>query len=150
MFLQHLFSAKRRVLLLYLLVISIPIVYYITSRVIEVRNNKLLIKYSELSYHLQQHSIMAKKIKHKKTIKKSDPIDIEINKSFKNKNIIFTVSLLDGGKCFVEINSAKFSNLLDAIIDVSNKYDINVSSADIYLHQDDDDGYVAGKIIFFK
>ncbi|EIR94113.1 putative membrane protein, partial [Yersinia pestis PY-36] len=43
MFLQHLFSAKRRVLLLYLLVISIPIVYYITSRVIEVRNNKLLI-----------------------------------------------------------------------------------------------------------
>ncbi|KJG88588.1 membrane protein, partial [Yersinia pestis subsp. microtus bv. Ulegeica] len=72
------------------------------------------------------------------------------NKSFKNKNIIFTVSLLDGGKCFVEINSAKFSNLLDAIIDVSNKYDINVSSADIYLHQDDDDGYVAGKIIFFK
>ncbi|WP_038834917.1 hypothetical protein [Yersinia pseudotuberculosis] len=149
MFLQHLFSAKRRVLLLYLLVISIPIVYYITSRVIEVRNNKLLIKYSELSYHLQQHSIMAKK-SNIKSHKKSDPIDIEINESFKNKNknIIFTVSLLDGGKCFVEINSAKFSNLLDAIIDVSNKYDINVSSADIYLHQDD--GYVAGKIIFFK
>ncbi len=46
----------------------------------------------------------------------------------------------------MEINSAKFSNLLDAIIDVSNKYDINVSSADIYLHQDDDDGYVAGKL----
>ncbi|WP_050548527.1 hypothetical protein, partial [Yersinia pestis] len=107
--------------LLYLLVISIPIVYYITSRVIEVRNNKLLIKYSELSYHLQQHSIMAKK-SNIKSHKKSDPIDIEINKSFKNKNIIFTVSLLDGGKCFVEINSAKFSNLLDAIIDVSNKY----------------------------
>lgn len=145
MFLQHLFSAKRRVLLLYLLVISIPIVYYITSRVIEVRNNKLLIKYSELSYHLQQHSIMAKK-SNIKSHKKSAPIDIEINESF--KNIIFTVSLLDGGKCFVEINSAKFSNLLDAIIDVSNKYDINVSSADIYLHQDD--GYVAGKIIFFK
>ncbi|EIS22063.1 putative membrane protein, partial [Yersinia pestis PY-52] len=82
MFLQHLFSAKRRVLLLYLLVISIPIVYYITSRVIEVRNNKLLIKYSELSYHLQQHSIMAKK-SNIKSHKKSDPIDIEINKSFK-------------------------------------------------------------------
>ncbi|CNE84874.1 membrane protein [Yersinia similis] len=148
-FLQQFFSAKKRILLLYIIIISIAIVYYVANGVIEVRKKNLLVKYNELSFHFQEHSIMAKKFNIKNN-KESKDIDVEVNKSFENRNIIFTASLLDDDKFLVEINSAKFSSLLDAIIDVSDKYGIDVYSANIYTHQDYDNGYISGDIIFFK